>query len=144
MSEKQIATENCELIQQLAQISIKSSDQLLAETFGFGLSSLRILQLLQQNGMHQKEIASKLDQTEASVSRQVKILQEKGLVVVSINSENRRQHSVFLTAYAKKIMIDANRVIDNNYESLFEGVSEEKKLELRELLKIVRQSSLQL
>src|ERR1700761_9456249 len=81
------------LIQHLAAVMGRQSDQVLQEQLGIGLSQFRILMVLEWNPrVQQRAIADSLGQTEASVSRQIKLLKSKNLLVSKIDPSNRRKH----------------------------------------------------
>lgn len=80
-------------IQHLAVLTSRQSDQILQEQLGIGMSQYKILQVLQTNpSVQQKQIASLLGQTEASISRQVKLMQDKMMISAQANPQNRREH----------------------------------------------------
>lgn len=81
------------LIDHLAAVLGKQTDQLLNEQLGIGLSQYRILMALEWNPrVGQKTIATSLGQTEASISRQTRLLQKKGLLESRIDPNNKRKH----------------------------------------------------
>src|SRR3954469_21502069 len=86
------------LLQHVAQTVGQQSNQALQEQLGVGMAQFRILVLLQeQPQLRQRQLAGHLGQTEASISRQIKLLTEKGLLVVQINPKNKREHLTTLT-----------------------------------------------
>ena len=63
------------VLQRLAFLLSKQSDQVLQEQLGIGFSQFKILMVLGWNpSVRQRHIAEKLEQTEAAVSRQLKLL----------------------------------------------------------------------
>ncbi len=123
------------LLQHIASTMHRQSDQVLQERLGLGLSQLRILKMLmEQSNKTQKDIAEGLGQTEAGVSRQIKILVEKGFLAVRVNPSNRREHVIAPTPRAVKITEAAAGVI-SDYQSPVYAVHNEKQLkQLRDLL----------
>lgn len=69
------------LLHHLGTALDRQSDLLLQDKFGLGFSQFKImLALKQKDGVQQKQIAHTLGQTEASISRQIKLLVNMGLV----------------------------------------------------------------
>lgn len=92
------------LLQHVASLMGKQSEQVLQERLGIGLSQLKILRVLQANPhLKQCEIASNLGQTEASISRQVKLMLEDGLLHSTISPKNRREHITVPTSKGVKL-----------------------------------------
>ncbi|HMH31098.1 MAG TPA: MarR family transcriptional regulator, partial [Methylomirabilota bacterium] len=80
------------LVHHLAAVMGKQSDQVLQEQLGIGLSQFKILMVLEWNPrVQQKSIADSLGQTEASISRQIKLLKGKGLLISKTDPTNRRR-----------------------------------------------------
>jgi DNA-binding MarR family transcriptional regulator len=74
-----------------------SDDKLLAEV-GVGLSQTRIMSVLSGSmPRSQRAVAHMLQQTEANVSRQLKIMHKHGLVSITKNKKDARQRDVTLT-----------------------------------------------
>ena len=69
------------LLQHVSSLLAKQSDQVLQEQLGIGLAQFKILRTLQtEPRTPQREIAFNLGQTEASISRQVKLMIADGLL----------------------------------------------------------------
>jgi DNA-binding MarR family transcriptional regulator len=100
------------LIQHLASVMGKQTEQLLQEQLGIGLSQYRILSALEWNPrVQQKTIADNLGQTEASVSRQVSLLAQRGLLVINKDATNRRKHVIIATPMGMQITEAATAII---------------------------------
>src|SRR5882762_11236561 len=81
------------LLQHLAAVMGRQSEQILQEQLGIGLSQFKILMVLEWNPrVQQRSIADSLGQTEASISRQIKLLKAKKLLVTKPDPQNRRRH----------------------------------------------------
>ncbi|HSX46489.1 MAG TPA: MarR family transcriptional regulator [Patescibacteria group bacterium] len=123
------------LIQRLAFCLGRQSDQVLQDKLGIGLSQFKILMILQWHpSILQKHIAEALGQTEASVSRQIKVLQKQGYLETRVTPENRREH---ITKLSKSGVRAAERAIEelNTYHSpTFARLSESQLNELHEAL----------
>lgn len=100
------------LVQHLASVMGKQTDQLLQEQLGIGLSQYRILTALEWNPrVQQKTIADNLGQTEASVSRQVSLLARKGLLIIKNDINNRRKHVIIATPMGMQLTEAATAII---------------------------------
>ena len=100
------------LIQHLSSVMGKQTDQLLQQQLGIGFSQYRILTALEWNPrVQQKTIADNLGQTEASISRQIKLLEDRGYVSVKADETNRRKHIIVPTPMGMQITEAANAII---------------------------------
>src|SRR6266545_1497160 len=99
------------LLEHTASIIHRQSDQVLQERLGIGLSQFKILMMLQWRPHTQRELADSLGQTEASISRQIKLLVEKGMLTVTVNPQNRREHRTTPTAKGIKVGQAAQEVM---------------------------------
>ncbi|HET9174590.1 MAG TPA: MarR family transcriptional regulator [Candidatus Saccharimonadales bacterium] len=82
----------------------RESDQILRERIGIGLSQYKILLAVAHNErLQQRSIALELGQTEASVTRQIKLLIAQGMITVRTNPANRREHFSELTAKGVRV-----------------------------------------
>lgn len=103
------------LIQHLASVTAKQTDQLLQEQLGIGSSQYRILVALEQSPyIQQKELAGMLGQTEASISRQIGLLNQKGLVATRLDKANKRKHMSALTPIGMQLVESATAIIRRN------------------------------
>lgn len=94
----------------------RESDQILQERLGIGLSQYKILASVEHNErLQQRAIAVELGQTEASVSRQVKLLMKKGMLTVRANPANRREHFSELTAKGVRVTQAARQSLAGHY-----------------------------
>ena len=81
------------LLNHVASVMSKQADQILQQQLGLGLSQFKILMVLQRNErVQQRFIADSLGQTEASISRQIQLLKDKGLLTSKRDPKNLRQH----------------------------------------------------
>jgi DNA-binding MarR family transcriptional regulator len=119
------------LIQHLAAILGKQSEQILQEQLGIGLSQFKILMVLEWNPrVPQRHIADSLGQTEASISRQVKVLTNKGLLVSRRDPSNRRKHITAPTTLGMQVTEAASNIIRRSFGPEFGGLGEDRLLEL--------------
>lgn len=126
------------LLQRLAFLLARINDQVLQERLGIGFSQFKILMILQwKPGVQQKHIADKLGQTEASISRQVKLLEDDGMVQVQINPQNRRQHLTRLTSKGERTIEKAFEVLNGYHAPMFDQLSDKQRQQLAESLTVM-------
>lgn len=119
------------LIQHLAAIMGKQSDQVLQEQLGIGLSQFKILMVLEWNPrVPQRSIADSLGQTEASISRQIKLLTGKGLLVSKRDPQNRRKHITAPTTLGMQVTEAASNILRRNFGPEFSGLGEDQLMQL--------------
>lgn len=111
------------LLQHVAAMLARQDDQVLQEQLGIGFSQFKILNVLKNNPhIQQKAIAHALGQTEASISRQIKLMIEQGLLTVRIRPENRREHLTTLTARGERFIDEAVQTLDHYHGPVFSGL----------------------
>jgi DNA-binding MarR family transcriptional regulator len=119
------------LLTHLADVIGKQSDQVLQEQLGIGLSQFKILMVLEWNPrVQQKAIADSLGQTEASVSRQIKLLTEKSLLVSKPDPQNRRKHITAPTPLGMQLTEAANGIMRRNFGQDFANLGEDQLMNL--------------
>ena len=105
------------MINHVASVMSKQADQVLQEELGLGLSQFKILMVLQKNDrVQQRFIADSLGQTEASISRQIQLLQDKGLLTSKRDPKNLRQHITVPTADGLALTKTAMNLIANHLQ----------------------------
>lgn len=123
------------LLHHLGFVMDRQSDQLLQERLDMGFSQFKILMALKWSaGIQQKQIAERLGQTEASVSRQVKLLKDVGYVSVTKSKTNRREHIITLTTKGVTAVDKAMRALNNYHAPIFERFSPADQEKLKQLL----------
>lgn len=119
------------LVEHLAAIIGKQSDQILLEQLGIGLSQYKILMVLEWNPrVQQRSIANSLGQTEASVSRQIKILTEKGLLVSKRDPRNKRKHITAPTPLGMQLTEAASNILRRSFGPEFAPMGEDSIMQL--------------
>ncbi|MDB5169013.1 MAG: hypothetical protein JWO41_369 [Candidatus Saccharibacteria bacterium] len=119
------------LIQHLAAVIGKQSDQVLQEQLGIGLSQFKILMVLEWNPqVQQKFIAESLGQTEASVSRQIKLLQKKGLLTTRIDKDNKRKRITAPTPLGMQVTEAATAILRRSFGPDFSMMGEKQMMQL--------------
>lgn len=116
------------------------SDQVLLERLGIGLSQFRVLlYLLNGDGISQSLVAETLGQSEPSISRQVRILQQKGLAVVRRNASSRRDRLVFLTQKGARLAEKSVAVLNEYHAPLFAELNQKQQAQLVETLRTMQE-----
>jgi DNA-binding MarR family transcriptional regulator len=117
---RQSASTTGYLLQHVASVMHRQADQILQERLGIGVSQYRILLMLEQNpNVEQRRLADNLGQTEASISRQVKLLHERGMLATRVNPTEKRKHITAPTLKGAKVTAAASEVLDQYYDPLF-------------------------
>lgn len=130
------------LLEHVADVLHRQSDQVLQERLGIGLSQYKILvMLLEQPGVEQRRLADSLGQTEASISRQVKLLQDKGMVTTHIDPEERRKHLATPTVKGVKLAEAAGDVLTQFQAPVLAGLNEKQQRLLLQMLHTVHEQT---
>ncbi len=123
------------LLHHISSVLARQSDQILQEQLGIGFSQFKLLLILEQStGVQQKQIAQKLGQTEASISRQIKILHDGGLLTSQVSPNNRREHITRLTPKGAKFTEKALEILNNYHAPVFAHLNDKQQQQLQELL----------
>ncbi|OGL24918.1 hypothetical protein A2884_02200 [Candidatus Saccharibacteria bacterium RIFCSPHIGHO2_01_FULL_48_12] len=100
------------------------SDELLLKEVGIGLSQARIMSVLHPSvAKSQKLVATALSQTEANVSRQLRVMKKDGLVHVAKNKKDGRQKDVTLTVKGIKKYDQAKDILKDQQSRLLKLLS---------------------
>ena len=119
------------LLQHVASVMGKQADQLLQEHLGIGYSQYKILMVLEWNPrVQQRVIADSLGQTEASISRQIKLLQKRGLLTTKSDPRNRRKHITAPTTKGMQITESAIAIMRSHLGPEFARLGEDQLLNL--------------
>lgn len=127
-----------QIISKLQKIShswVRQTDQALQERLGIGLSQLKIMDLLQNDVvLSQRQIADELSQTEASISRQVRLMQERGWLTTATDPSERRKRLAQSTLAGQKITIAAQEIINEQNQKLLQNISPKQQQAFLDLL----------
>ncbi|MGC1176769.1 MAG: MarR family winged helix-turn-helix transcriptional regulator [Candidatus Saccharimonadales bacterium] len=119
------------LIQHLAAVMGRQSDQVLQEQLGIGLSQFKILMVLEWNPrVQQRVIASSLGQTEASISRQIKLLKAKNLLATKQDPQNRRKHITTPTPLGMQLTEAASNIMRRSFGPELANLGDDQLLQL--------------
>jgi len=120
-------------MQHTASLLTRFSDLVLHERLNIGFTQYRILMVLQYTpNIQQRSIAESLDQSEAAVSRQIKLMRRQGLLTVESRIENKREHITKLTKKGERLVNEASMVLNNVYTPIFQRYSEKQLILLTE------------
>ena len=115
------------LIHHLSMVINKQSEDILKSELDIGMSQYRILAVLDWNPrVQQNVIASSLGQSEASISRQIKIMESKGFVSVVQDPLNRRKHIARPTPKGMQVTEAATDIIKRNLSPEYENIGEDQ------------------
>lgn len=119
------------LMQHLAAVMGRQSDQVLQEQLGIGLSQFKLLMVLEWNPrIQQRAIATSLGQTEASISRQIKLLKAKNLLVTKRDPQNRRRHITAPTPLGMQLTEAANDILRRSLTPDFAVLGDDQFMQL--------------
>ncbi len=120
------------LLHNVASSIDRHSDQVLMERLGVSFAHFKILLVLSQNdGSTQNQIASKLGQTEASISRQVKLMEKAKLINIRRSTSNRRLRHIFLTNKGFLQTDKSINALNEYYEPIFGALDEKERINLQ-------------
>lgn len=126
------------VLQHVSFLLARQSDQVLYEQLGIGLAQYKILMTLRSNtDVQQRFIAESLGQTEASISRQIKLLQDDGLVQCAKSPVSRREHIVRPTYKGTRITDKAIEVLHNYHNPMYSKLSDKQLAQLMYILNIM-------
>lgn len=129
------------LLHHLAAVTARESDQILQEQLGVGFAQYKIMSALQANPkVKQRQIAYNLGQTEASISRQIKLLHKKDMLLTKINPRSRRERLTMLTSKGLKVLDAANKALASYHQTFLSTLSQKQQETLLKLLTSVRQA----
>ena len=128
------------LLQHLSEVLAKQYDQVLQEQLGIGLSQYKLLMVLEWNPrVQQRTIASSLGQTEASISRQIKLLKRKGLLTTKADPTNRRRHITAPTPLGMQVTEASTAIMRRSFGPEFARLGEDQLFQLIATLQTLHQ-----
>lgn len=132
------------LLQHLSGVLSKQSDQVLQERLGIGFSQFKILMVLQWNPhVQQRSIAEALGQTEASISRQIKLMHDRAWLQTTISPSNRREHITTPSAKGIRLTEEARSILNDFHQPMFSQLNEKQIEQLLESLMIMHRTTCQ-
>jgi DNA-binding MarR family transcriptional regulator len=132
------------LLTHLASTLARQSDQVLQEQLGIGFSQFKLLRVLEFDpAVQQRHIAEKLGQTEASISRQIKLMLDEGLLVSQVSPRNRRERITTLTRKGTRLTEEALNVLNRYHDPMWEAIGPKRQAQLLETLQLMHQETCQ-
>lgn len=123
------------LLHSLASLLDRQSDALLQERLDIGFSQFKILLSLKWGeGVQQKEIAASLGQTEASVSRQIALLQDVKLITIRTDKTDRRKNQAYLTLKGERLVNKAIKALNDYHQPVFARLSFSQQQQFKQML----------
>lgn len=114
-------------VHKLAFLLEKRADESLKTQVGIGFAQYKVLEAIGRNALaKQNMIAELLDQTEASISRQIKILEKRNLIIVATVMGNKRARELTLTEEGEQLLQQCEGILDISQAQLFGGLSFEE------------------
>lgn len=130
------------LLHHISFVLDRQSDQLLQDRFGIGFSQFKILMALKwHTGVQQKQIAERLGQTEASISRQIRLMIDQNLLQSVIAPQNRREHITSLTPHGERVADRAMEALNDYHLPMFDRLSVRQQEQLSEILTTMHEAS---
>jgi len=127
------------LLHQASASLDRHSDEVLHERLGIGLSQFRILlSLLRDDSQSQVLIAENLDQTEASISRQIGLLKTKKLIDVRPNPVSKREKLIFITGKGQMLGESGLSILNSYHSPLFRDITDHDQAALKAILKTIQ------
>lgn len=121
-------------VHKLAFLLEKRADESLKTQVGCGFAQYKVLEAIGRNALaKQNMIAELLDQTEASISRQIKILEKRNLIIVATVMGNKRARELTLTEEGESLLQQCEGILDIAQAQLFGGLSYEEQAMFSEL-----------
>lgn len=102
----------------------QSAEELLLAKCGVGLSHFRILAALDKSAARsQAHVAQMLGQTEANISRQLRVMKKAGLVTIAKNKQDQRRRDVSMTPKGFRAFTKADQVLSHHEKGLLSTMS---------------------
>lgn len=125
----------------LSAVMSKQADQLLQEQLGIGLSQFKILTVLQKNAnVQQRFISDCLGQTEASISRQIQLMQDKTLLTSNRDPKNLRKRVTKLTSKGTQLTEAAMQILSKNFGPEYMNMDEKQYKQLLANLNVLHEA----
>ncbi len=135
MTTLQLANNAAYLLQHVSSILAKQSDQVLQEQLGIGLAQFKILQTLKaEPRTPQREIAFNLGQTEASISRQVKLMTAAGMLQSMRSPKDHREHLTVLAPKGERLVEAAQAAMAKFYQPIYGVLGDKQQAQLASAL----------
>jgi DNA-binding MarR family transcriptional regulator len=90
--------------------------------------------------MTQQELATQLDSDKVSIVRIIDYLTEKGYVIRTDHTQDRRKYCLTLTSKAKNEIADIEACLKAVHNQAYQGLSESQITEFQKILAIIQQN----
>lgn len=115
------------------------ADQVLLEQFGIGYAQYKVLSSLKLSSkQQQRQIAVELGQTEASISRQIRLLTLSGHIMSVKNPSNLRENRVRLTPKGIRVVDAADMALSKYAEIVLEKLSKKQNNQISDILDLLK------
>jgi MarR family transcriptional regulator for hemolysin len=122
-------------LERISSLLTKQLDQILLEQLGIGYAQFKILRVIGAYPLSgQRQVADELGQTEASISRQVKLLQDIRLLQTKTDPDNRRQHLSRLTRKGHRFLLAAEALFEQFEADIFEPLNRKEQTAFEQAL----------
>ncbi len=124
--------ENIDIIlEHITSLMTSKYDQLLLEQLGVGYAQYKILVQFEESHINRQNIIAKnLGQTEASITRQIKILSRKGLITRGVDPNSKKTRIVTLTFLGRRIQQAARDIVNKQNHDLLIDLDDKDKTRL--------------
>ncbi len=123
------------LLHRVSSAIDRHSNKVLNKGLNIGFSQFKILLVLSYQGeMSQNQIAQNLSQSEPSISRQIKLLNQDGLIETKLDANNKRIKRIILSRKGRLTVEKAIIALNNYYGPMFDRLSASEKREFIETL----------
>ncbi len=101
------------------------SEDLLQEKLGIGFSQFKLMiGMAKHPGDDQQHLAKYLGQTEASISRQIKLMKDMGLVKIEKDKKDSRRRHLYLTTKGYNHFEKAQKLLEQKHREVLHGLSD--------------------
>lgn len=122
-------------LQQTAFQLEKKADELLRLQLAIGVAQYKVLAAVGRNSLaKQNVVADLLHQTEASISRQVHILERKKMLHVGLVIGNKRARELVLTELGERVLHEAEQIIISAVDQILQSVPSSERATLESIL----------
>lgn len=114
-------------IHKLAFLLEKRADENLKDYTGIGFAQYKVLETIgAHTNAQQNTVAELLDQTEAGISRQVKILEKKNLISIGMVMGNKRARELSVTENGEVVLRQSAEILDAVQDQVLGSLSHEE------------------
>lgn len=116
----------------------KFLDRELHSHFEISFSQFRVISIINHKpGISQKQVARTQETTEAAVSRHIDVLEKMNYVALTTNSNNRKEHNLYLTKRGQKLFGKTFIFVEKKAEALLGKIDKIKRSELEKTLDVL-------